>query len=324
VFVLYLRAFDEDAAIDEPEPLTPMIGTDFTPMAPMYALLALSRSAEEHLVACVRDVGPVIAVGRPGPQKLPPAGAPQLYLHEDDWQGQVLDLMTRARLVVLILEPTDWTLWEFVEAICTVPYERLLLVMPESKVKYEQFRQRATILLSKRAADIHRRTGERWTPPELPHNAPTGSKWFSGFLSYTADRAPQVTSIRPSLIRAGVARLLDYGPAGIGPALRRAARPALDRLLAFEDVILKRDHPKLFERRQYYRDRRKMATAFLVVGLVLLPFRIKQLAWDTGWDLARMSGVWWYRTLLATGSIAAGLLGRYIYRRLMGRLAPPA
>jgi hypothetical protein len=35
----------------------------------------------------------------------------------DDWRGRVLDLMSRARLVVLALDDSDSTLWEFVEAI---------------------------------------------------------------------------------------------------------------------------------------------------------------------------------------------------------------
>jgi hypothetical protein len=80
VFVLYLRAFNEDAVRNEAQRLTPDMGTDFfTPVAPLYALLVLNGSPEVHLIACVRDVGAVIAVGNPGEQ-LPPAGARRLQL----------------------------------------------------------------------------------------------------------------------------------------------------------------------------------------------------------------------------------------------------
>lgn len=245
----------------------------------------------------------------------------------NDWQRPVRDLMSRARLVVLVLDPTPGTLWEFVEATRTVPPERLLLVTPASKREYELFRQKATALLGERAAEVYRRTGERWTPPELPRNPSIGSKrvatqvpemkmGFGGLISYTANRTPEVTPIKPFEV--------GYEAAGVGSALRRAVRPALNRLLAFEDAILEQNHPELFRKRVYYRSMRKAGTAFLVVGLALLPFRLKQLAWDTSWDLARMPGGWWKGVLYATASIAAGLFSRYIYRRLEMRLVPPA
>lgn len=326
VFVLYLRAFGEDAARGEPQRLTPMMATDLTPLSSLHALLVLNRSAEQHLIACLRDVGTVIAAGEPGEQ-LPPVGARRLRLPADNWRGPVLDLMSRARLVVLALDARGGTLWEFVEATRRVPRERLLLVTPESKDKYERFRQKATALLRQRAAEIRRCTGERWTPPELPRNPPIGPKRFFAplpnmrrsfgcLISYSGDQTPEVTPITPFL--------MGYGVAGIGSALRRAAHPALKRLLAFEDAILERDHPELFKKREYYRGMRKIATAFLVVGLAFLPYRLKQLAWDTNWDLARMPESWWNGVLYATASIAVGLFGRYIYRRLVVRLAPPA
>jgi hypothetical protein len=326
VFVLYLRAFNEDAVRTEAPRLTPMMWTDFfNPVSPLYALLVLNGSPEEHLIACVRDVGPVIAVGNSGEQ-LPPAGARRLQLPSNDWQRPVRDLMSRARLVVLALDPTPGTLWEFVEATRTVPPERLLLVTPASKREYELFRQKATTL-RERADEVYRRTGEPWTPPELPRNPSIGSKrvatqapemkmGFGGLISYTADRTPEVTPIKPFLV--------SNGAAGIGSALRRAVRPALNRLLAFEDAILEQGHPELLKKREYYRIRRMMATAFLVVGLALLPYRLKQLAWDTSWDLARMPEGWWKGVLYATASIAVGLSSRYMYRRLEMRLVPPA
>jgi hypothetical protein len=318
VFVLYLRAFNEDAARNEAERLTPDMGTDFfTPVAPLYALVVLNGSPEEHLIACVRDVGPVIAVGNPGEQ-LPPAGARRLQLPPNDWQRPVRDLMSRARLVVLVLDPTPGTLWEFVEATRTVPPERLLLVTPASKREYELFRQKATALLGERAAEVYRRTGERWTPPELPvpTQVPEMKMGFCGLISYTANRTPEVTPIKPFEV--------GYEAAGVRSALRRAVRPALNRLLAFEDAILEQSHPELFRKREYYRIMRKTGTAFLVVGLALLPFRLKQLAWDTSWDLARIPGGWWNGVLYATASIAVGLFSRYMYRRLEMRLVPPA
>jgi hypothetical protein len=61
---------------------------------------------------------------------------------------------------------------------------------------------------------------------------------FGGLLSYSASRTPQFTPIKPFPVR--------YEIAGIRPTLRRAVRPVLSRLLAFEDMILRLRRPKLF------------------------------------------------------------------------------
>jgi hypothetical protein len=55
--------------------------------------------------------GRVIAVGRPG-EKLPFPGAEKVYLPGEGWQPIVSELISRARLAVLIAAPGPGTLWD--------------------------------------------------------------------------------------------------------------------------------------------------------------------------------------------------------------------
>jgi hypothetical protein len=84
--VLYLRSFvrDDDEA---------------SPLKESEHLFGLRRSHEEKVVAALAQIGPVIAVGRPG-EVLPPLGASRAYFEEDTWEADVRDLISRARLVV--------------------------------------------------------------------------------------------------------------------------------------------------------------------------------------------------------------------------------
>ncbi|MGH3915363.1 MAG: hypothetical protein ACRDTC_18440 [Pseudonocardiaceae bacterium] len=324
-FVLYLRSFAEDEQRGRLEQPTPLMATDYTGVSVFNALLLFGRSAEEHLVGCFRGLGPVIAVDMPGEQ-LPPAGARRLRLAPGDWQGPVRDLMSRARFVVLTLDDTPGALWEFVEATRTVPPQRLLLVVPASETKYERFRVQASILLHERAAEVRHQTGERWTPPELPLNPPISSMGsastlprtmvFGGLLSCSASRTLEFVPIKPFPVR--------YEMAGIGPTLRRAVRPALNRLLAFEDAIVQRKHPELVKQRQFCRSMRNVATVILVLNLAFLLHRLKQLAWDASWDLAQVPENWWRGLLYAASYSAVALLTRYVSGRRRMRLAPPA
>jgi hypothetical protein len=210
LFVLYLRSFREDAGRARlertwlrPEALQPALH-----LGPM---LFSGRSLEEHLVAVLRPLGRVIAVARPG-QVLPPAGARRLTLPANDWQGPVREMMSRARLVVIFLDASTWTLWEFAEAIRCVPPQRLLLVAPEERKDYEAFRRAAGATLPV------------YQPPV--RHPPLKEPSASGLIFFDADRTPHFQPL--------VANPLHDV---LGSALRRSARPALDRLRAYENAL---------------------------------------------------------------------------------------
>jgi hypothetical protein len=86
--VLYLRSFLDDK--------TAITATD---------------THEEHLSVVLREIGPMIAIGRPG-DRLAPAGAERRYITDEDWQKEVADLMSAARVVVIQAGASAGLLWE--------------------------------------------------------------------------------------------------------------------------------------------------------------------------------------------------------------------
>lgn len=101
-----------------------------------------SNRLEEQLTRAVGAVGPMVAVGRPG-EDVATLGAARAYLADDDWQGFVIDLLGRSQLVLLQIESTEGTWWEFSECVRIVPRERLVLMLTArfgSQQRYDEMR----------------------------------------------------------------------------------------------------------------------------------------------------------------------------------------
>lgn len=115
--VLYLRPFDQDAAMGE--------------LGGQVSLLTY----EEQLREAFRTVGPLVAIGRPG-EPLPELGAGRVYVG-DQWRAAVLDLIMRARLVVLGLGPGEGLRWEVERVTRLLPPQRLVLLLPADPAAYD-------------------------------------------------------------------------------------------------------------------------------------------------------------------------------------------
>ncbi len=236
-FVLYLRGFKEDASRGDTEIFAPLSIHQHSPLGLIYSLFAHGKTGEEHLVKSLRRIGPVITVGTPG-EKLPPVGAGRLQMSPHSWQDEVRNLMRRARLVVLAMDPTPGTLWEFVEATYTIAPQRLILLVPPDSKTYETFRRMSHKLLRKKSTALFRRTGKRWPPPKLPYipsiERPTSMSQLSGTTFYSA--VIHFPSIRESRINKFEPLPLEiFGI--VGPSLQKALRPALKNLLDFERTV---------------------------------------------------------------------------------------
>jgi hypothetical protein len=83
---------------------------------------------EQELCHCFRRFGPIVAVGRPG-ELFAPEGGARAYLDDDTWQPVVLDLVKRARIIVVHLVPDGWTWWEFCQSITGTDPTRVLAVI---------------------------------------------------------------------------------------------------------------------------------------------------------------------------------------------------
>lgn len=59
-----------------------------------------NENDDESLARALREVGPLLAVGRPG-SRVPPPGALRLYFGDHEWRGRVIELLNISRLVIL-------------------------------------------------------------------------------------------------------------------------------------------------------------------------------------------------------------------------------
>jgi hypothetical protein len=105
--VVYLRSFDDDQRA---------------------ARIKGALTEEEHLGKVLSQLGPFVAVGRPG-EPLPAMGASRVYLGDDEWQTAVEKLVQQARLVVIRTGGTKGLEWEVERAARLLTPERLLLLV---------------------------------------------------------------------------------------------------------------------------------------------------------------------------------------------------
>jgi hypothetical protein len=109
--VLYLRSFDDDERA---------------------ARIKGQLTEEEHLGKALSQVGPFLAVGRPG-ESIPTLGASRVYLGDEAWQSTVEDLIRAARLVILRTGKTAGLHWEVERALQLLTPERLVLLVDNAR-----------------------------------------------------------------------------------------------------------------------------------------------------------------------------------------------
>ena len=222
--ILYLRSFgSEDVVIPERPPGAwgrvvirlwyrawplAMVGMAVQWMVGLFHTLRgrASQRLEEQLVAVFRRFGPVVAIGRPG-EAIATAGASRAYLGDDSWQDFVLARIDAAQLILLQIESTEGTWWEFRQCVARVRPERLLLMLTAklgSQQRYDEMR-----VLAEKSLGV-----------QLPRNMGD-----AGFLYFDADwtvhRAPLVWR-----------NFLTTGLMGSPVNMRRTLAPVIARLRA--------------------------------------------------------------------------------------------
>lgn len=115
--VLYLRPFKDD------ESITHAVGL---------------ASVEQEMCMVLSEIGPLLIFA--GPWKPTDAGVPHVPIPpEKCWQDEVLEQMSKARLVVMRIGDTPGFLWEMQEAFQRVRPERLVFWVPAGRERYEKF-----------------------------------------------------------------------------------------------------------------------------------------------------------------------------------------
>lgn len=123
--VLYLRSFGIDAVLRH------TLGGFFQ-----------RGTEEEQLIAALKKIGPVVAIGKPG-DHLPELGAARVYLDDSVWQPEVTRLMDTAALVVLVLGPSGGLWWELKTVLARITPTRLIILSALTDVRMKIFRDKA-------------------------------------------------------------------------------------------------------------------------------------------------------------------------------------
>jgi hypothetical protein len=161
--VLYLRSFDDDRRA---------------------ARIKGQLTEEEHLGKVLSQIGPFVAVGRPG-ESFPTVGASRVYVGDAEWQSTVDELLRSARLVVIRTGQTTGLEWEVERAVRLLAPERLVLLVDDTRELHT---------LMARVRNVHPRA-----------QAPVWSGWRSiasirGFIVFDADwRASYLRARGPGL-----------------------------------------------------------------------------------------------------------------------------
>jgi hypothetical protein len=127
--VIYMRSFDVDKRLAR-RPLN--IGR-----------FVSVRTEEEQLVEALREIGPIVAIGRPG-ERLPRLGAQRIYVEDKDWQQQVLSWFKTAALVVIQVpsNPTRGVTWEIDQSLNLLPLDRLVFLVSRSSQSLDWLNQK--------------------------------------------------------------------------------------------------------------------------------------------------------------------------------------
>jgi hypothetical protein len=130
--ILYLRSFLDDEVSAKRE----------------VALL----TEEEELNKAFEEIGPMVAIGRPG-EVLPEVGAARAYFSNADWQAAVHHYMEISRLVVLRAGLSKGLIWEIENSVQRLNPSKLILLIPFEKEAYDQFRASVQSLFPKPLPD---------------------------------------------------------------------------------------------------------------------------------------------------------------------------
>ena len=217
--VLYLRSFTVDDQL--------LLSTPgrWAWLARLFTYTA-TVGPEQELAFIMEQVGPVVAIGKPG-ERLPELGAARRYVGDDEWRQVVGAFMDDSALVVIRAGETANVWWETEEAFTRCAPERIILVALGSPKSLTTFDQRFTERFGKPSAPAPQRA---WMPDPLrrlyakgftigkviffdqhaaPHEEPLFylSTWWGFFLSpYRPYRDPLQAAFRTVFAALGLTR----------------------------------------------------------------------------------------------------------------------
>jgi hypothetical protein len=138
------------------------------------------KTFEEDLVAVLRDIGPVVAVGLPG-EDLSLLGAIRFYLYEYNWQIVIEELMTISQLIIIHAGTSQGLLWEIETALEKIDCSKIFISFSYwQSFKYDVDRAEAYERFKKHAEAVF--AGKNVRLPEQIGNAE--------FLAFNSEGVP--------------------------------------------------------------------------------------------------------------------------------------
>lgn len=128
--VLLLRSF----ARDHDEIAQPFSWSGISMLSPEFYMKRTGKTPEEHIAWRLAALGPVVALGRPE-ESLQPLGASRLYAPHDEWKDRFRSLISKAALIVMIVDDSDSLRWELSEIKRTHNLSRLMFVFTRRAFK---------------------------------------------------------------------------------------------------------------------------------------------------------------------------------------------
>jgi hypothetical protein len=200
------------------------------PRAPTYSNYAYAaefsyrlETEEEALAAVMTEIGPMVAIGRPG-EELPELGAYRIYVPRDkDWREEVSNYISAAQLVILRLSETKGLLWELRTAIQHGEAKRLLLLVPWEQSDYEAFRKEHATEFPAGLPEYGASDSNQW----VWFPGKTGS--LRGVICFWPDWTPHFLPLKGSFLYKDTIKVV----------LKRALIPVFNRLgLAYKPLTI--------------------------------------------------------------------------------------
>jgi hypothetical protein len=84
-------------------------------------------TSEEYIAKSLSSIGPLVALGRPG-EAFPPPGAHRFHETDQTWKDRVVDLLRKARIVILFPGTSEALNWETMTAFRELKPEQLVIL----------------------------------------------------------------------------------------------------------------------------------------------------------------------------------------------------
>jgi hypothetical protein len=219
--VLYLRSFGDDGSS---APLSVGI------------LSSWGGGEEEQIAAAMNEIGPFVAIGRPG-EAMPELGASRTYQKDEDWQKWVSKMIESAQLVLFRVGKTEGFWWEVGHAAVVGKPERIVFLLPFGRRSYEQFRLRAEQHLPCKLPDFPGKEPSIWTRP-LGGGPPAEDYKLQAILYFDKNWNPRIEEIKlPFYLKSSspaagsIIPMYAYvAPLPVTFLIKRALAPVMDQL----------------------------------------------------------------------------------------------